>query len=446
MTQQMITKQDRQQTNQIMKNILKNFSLLIAFILLSVCVVAQHSFVRVQNGKFYIGNKPYYFKGMNYWYGGLLATGEKKEQGKERLKKELDFLSRNGVTNLRVLVGSEGTGKINGVQRVHPSLQPTQNEYDTALLYGLDYLLSEMNQRNMKAILFFSNTWEWSGGWLQYLQWNGKLADSTMRRKLNWDELRDIVSGFFACDACKKAYYDKVKFIISRTNTVTGKKYIEDPAIMSWEPINEPRPMRPAVNALFLKWASETSALIRSLDQNHLITTGCEGDLALDNNMPLYKSLHADKNIDYLTIHIWPKNWGWFHDTAIVQGYPTVEKNLSEYLTKHISVAREMKKPLVVEEFGLPRDGHSFDIHSSTVYRDKMFKIIFDRWDKSRKKQDVLAGWNVWTFSGIGRAGKDPLHWTMGDDMLGDPPQEEQGLNSVFDTDKRTWSLIRSYK
>ncbi|MEJ7664666.1 MAG: hypothetical protein WKG07_36705 [Hymenobacter sp.] len=36
-----------------------------------------------------LDGKPYRFIGVNYWYGGLLAT--QGEAGKARLKKELDF-------------------------------------------------------------------------------------------------------------------------------------------------------------------------------------------------------------------------------------------------------------------------------------------------------------------------------------------------------------------
>ena len=56
----------------------------------------------------------------------------------------------------------------------------------------------------------------------------------------------------------------------------------------------------------------------------HLLTTGSEGDIATNNDMAVYQRLHADPNIDYLTIHIWPKNWGWFRDTATVRSLPMV--------------------------------------------------------------------------------------------------------------------------
>jgi mannan endo-1,4-beta-mannosidase len=77
-------------------------------------------------------------------------------------------------------------------------------------------------------------------------------------------------------------YREQAKHIITRTNTITGKKYKDDPVIMSWELANEPRPMRPAANEDYLKWISSTAAFIKSLDKNHLVTTGHEGDMATD--------------------------------------------------------------------------------------------------------------------------------------------------------------------
>lgn len=86
-------------------------------------------------------------------------------------EKELDELKANGITNLRILVGAEG-GKQDFT--VTPALQSQQGKYDENLLDGLDYLLSEMGKRNMDAVLYLNNNWEWSGGMAQYLEWNGK--------------------------------------------------------------------------------------------------------------------------------------------------------------------------------------------------------------------------------------------------------------------------------
>src|SRR5689334_4707755 len=126
----------------------KRFALLItALLLVANFVFAQtNSFVRAKDGSFSVNNQPYYFVGTNYWYGSLLANDKK---GKERVVKELDFLVKNGVTNLRLLAGVEGEGFVNGVNRVAPALQKPQGVFNKDILKGLDFLLTEMGKRNM---------------------------------------------------------------------------------------------------------------------------------------------------------------------------------------------------------------------------------------------------------------------------------------------------------
>jgi len=425
---------------------MKKSHLLIIVILFSwQAIQAQSSFVTVRNHQFILNNKPYYYIGANYWYGGLLALVNDPAKGKERLKKELDFLHKNGVNNLRVLAGVEGSGNINGVKRVAPSLQKVQGEFDTDHLKGLDYLLVEMGKRNMKAVIYLSNNWEWSGGFLQYLNWNGLLPDSIMRRKLSWDENRDYVKQFYTCDPCKAAYNAQVKLIVNRVNTITHKSYKTDAAIMAWELANEPRPMRLEAIPDYNKWIDDASKLIRSIDKNHLITSGAEGDMGTEN-LETFEAIHTVKNIDYLTIHIWPKNWGWFSDTAIHKNYGNISSKTNTYITNHSAVAKRLKKPIVIEEFGLPRDRHSFVNQSPTNLRDKYYREIFDMVNKSRINQGVIAGCNFWGFGGMGRAAINSNYWwSEGDDYLGDPPPEEQGLNTVFDNDTSTWKLITTF-
>jgi mannan endo-1,4-beta-mannosidase len=401
---------------------------------------AGDPFVSVKNGRFMLGNLPYYYVGVNYWYGGLEANSAK---GQSRIREELDFLQKKGVSNLRVLAGAEGTGQINGVPRVEPALQPAPGVFREDLLKGLDFLLAEMGQRKMKAIIYFSNNWEWSGGFLQYLNWNGMMADSILQRKLSWDEMRDYVKEFYNCGNCISQYEAQLKLLVNRRNSITQKKYTDDPAIMSWEIANEPRPMRPVSIDAYKKFIHATAALIKSLDPNHLVTTGAEGDVGAEN-MEVYKAIHADKEIDYLTIHIWPKNWGWFSDTAIGRSFDQVLAKTGDYINRHRSAAKELGKPLVIEEFGLPRDRHSFSLQSTTGYRDKYYAFVFAYLTDKEKNNGIISGANFWAFSGKGRPSHRQLLWAKGDDVLGDPPVEEQGLNSVFDTDRTTWNVVTS--
>lgn len=419
---------------------------IVFFLFLLNSVTAQPTaFVKLKGHQFTIAGKAYYYIGTNYWYGGLLALEKDPVKGKQRLKKELDFLTSKGVTNLRVLVGAEGSGMINGVQRVKPALQPTKGKFDETILDGLDYLLYEMSKRNMKAVLYLSNNWEWSGGFLQYLNWNGLIADSALQPKLSWDEMRDQVSKFYTCNDCKEDYNQQVRYILGHTNKYNRKKYINDPTIMAWEMANEPRPMRPAAIDAYKEWITGTAALIKSLDNHHLVTIGTEGIMGTDESMELCKDIHLTKQVDYITIHIWPKNWSWFKDTAVISGLANVKTKTKAYIQQHVLMAQQINKPLVIEEFGLPRNNHSFTPGTSTAARDELYKLIFREWEKSKKANSVIAGCNFWAFAGTARPTEGQLFWKEGDDLMGDPPQEEQGLNAVFDTDTSTWQLIESF-
>ncbi|MEO8416077.1 MAG: glycosyl hydrolase [Ginsengibacter sp.] len=414
-------------------------------ILFSQAISAQSaSFVSVKQHHFYRNDQLYYYIGTNYWYGGLLALKKDKQQGIARLRTELDFLQSHGATNLRVLAGSEGRGLINGVARVGPPLQPEEGVFDPGFLKGMDNLLYELGKRKMTAVIYLSNNWNWSGGFLQYLKWNGLIADSAFSKNIPWSETGKYTSMFYDCEKCTTDYLKQVRYIIGHTNYLTHKKYSQDPAIMAWELANEPRPMRASAVNSYKEFISNAAAFIKKLDPNHLVTTGTEGYMSTDN-IQLYKDIHDDKNINYLTIHIWPKNWGWFSGKEIAGGMDSILIKTIRYLDVHKQVAEELNKPLVIEEFGLPRDRHSYDIDSPTTSRNSYYREILSEWLKSKRSNGILAGVNFWAYGGIATPIKGQVMWKEGDEYMGDPPMEEQGLNTVFNADKSTWSLIDSF-
>ncbi|GAB4092125.1 glycoside hydrolase 5 family protein [Flaviaesturariibacter terrae] len=417
---------------------------LLAFLYLFPTAAAGQSFVQVRNGQFRLNGQPYYYVGTNYWYGSLLALGKDRAKGIGRLRRELDFLQRHGVTNLRVLAGAEGSGLINGVPRVGPPLQPEQGLFDTSVLRGLDLLLAEMGKRRMKAVVILSNNWEWSGGFLQYLNWNGLLPDSILRRKLWWDEFQDYISRFYSCAPCTTAYRQQVALLLARRNGVTGRRYTDDPTIMAWELANEPRPMRPSAHAAYAAWISATAAFIKERAPKQLVCLGHEGSIGTQS-IALYESIHRDRNVDYLTIHIWPKNWAWLRADSMATDFPAAAQKTTDYIREHRALAEAIGKPLVIEEFGLPRDGGAFSPASGSGFRDRYYRLVFNEWSGSRRRGGVIAGVNFWAFSGSGRPVPGQTFWKPGDDYLGDPPMEEQGLYGVFDSDRSTWDLISTF-
>ena len=421
----------------------KTLVLALAFCCFSFSLCSQ-GFVKRQGDQFMLNGKPYRYIGTNYWFGTLLGLEKDPKRGEARLKEELDFLKSNSVTNVRIMVGSEGSGLVNGVRRVQPALQTEKGKFDAKNLEGLDLLLSELNKRDMKAVLFISNNWDWSGGFLQYLNWNGLLPDSILRRKMQWDDMRDIVSKFFTCAGCMEDYRKQLELVLSRINTVSGQKYINEPAIMAWQLANEPRPMRPAAVDAYKEWIRSTTAYIKSVDTNHLVTLGTEGGIGTEGRGN-YKDIHNIASVDYLTIHIWPKNWLWFQDTMMHQQMRTVKKRTKKYIRQHMAIARKLNKPMVIEEFGLPRDNQQYATSTSTTGRDDYYNYVLSYLTERKRKMRPLMGINFWAFGGIARPIPGQIFWKPGDNYMGDPPMEEQGLNSVFDVDISTWEVIRKH-
>jgi mannan endo-1,4-beta-mannosidase len=398
--------------------------------------------VTVKDGQFFKGSEPYYFVGANYWYGPLL--GARNIGDRERLIRELDLMDSIGIDNLRILVGAEG-----GTQdfQVKPALQPAQGEYNEDLLDGLDFLLAEMDKRDMYAVLYLNNNWIWSGGMSAYLEWNGygEVANPFLE-KYSWEDYFQYTQQFHTCTPCREAFKDHVRFIIGRTNTYTGKKYTEDNTIMSWQVANEPRIFTEEDREPFKDWLDEVVDLLEELDPNTLISTGAEGKASYLQEIETFKMLHSNPDIDYLTMHMWPKNWQWYDIEDEKGSLQTSIQNAYAYTNEHLEVARELNKPIVISEFGFPREKESLSLDASVENRNTFYETLFLKLQESYKEGGHLAGVNFWGFGGYAETENQVNgKWEEGDDFSGDPPQEPQGLNTVFARDASTLQLIKEY-
>ena len=398
-------------------------------------------FVKVNaEGQFVRKGRPYYFVGANFWYGPILAS---QGQGgdRARLHKELDFLQGIGVTNLRVLVGADGE---NGVPtRVQPSLQTAPGVYNDTILDGLDYFMAELGKRDMTAVLYLNNSWEWSGGYSVYLQWSGH-GKAVVPAIDGWPAYMEYVKQYQQSDSAKALFANHVRYIVTRTNRYTGKKYTEDPALMAWQIGNEPRAFSEENKAPFARWMAEVAAQIKSLDANHMVASGSEGMWGCEGDMALFEQIHADPNIDYLNIHIWPYNWGWVKEDSLTEMLPQAKENTRKYIEDHLAVGSKYKKPVVLEEFGFPRDGFRFSKDAPTTARDAYYAYVFHLIRQERDKGGLFAGCNFWGWGGFAKQTPGHIYWEPGDDYTGDPAQEQQGLNSVFATDSTTVQIIKA--
>lgn len=398
-------------------------------------------FIQVKESLLYKNEQPYHYLGTNFWYGMNLGTPSEPKL-KERLLRELDHLKALGITNLRIMAASEGPNT--APWRLSPTLQEQPALYNDQLWSGLDFLLAEMAKREMHAVLCLNNMWPWSGGFAQYVNWvTGKdIPYPPPSKDGKWLKFMKYSASFFNNKEAQLLYFNHIKAVIERTNSISGIPYKEDGTIMSWQLANEPRPI--LGNRKYRKWIKKTAAYIKSLDDKHLVSIGSEGNafVPLSNK---FRKEHQIKDIDYSTIHIWIQNWGWYDPEKSQKSFEKALKKAKNYIRQHARIAKKLQKPLVLEEFGIARDNGSYSIEASTYYRDLYFKEIFELLEQLKQEGYPIGGSNCWAWAGEGRPRKPKAIWKVGDDFIGDPPFEHQGWYSIYNTDASTLEILKEY-
>ncbi|MBN1782274.1 hypothetical protein JW948_14165 [bacterium] len=151
--------------------------------------------------------------------------------------------------------------------------------FDERAFTTMDTMLALANETGVRLIVPLLNAWKWMGGRPQYAGFRGKSED-------------DFWTDSQLMDDFKKT----VKYVLQRTNTVTGVPYSEDKAILCWETGNElPCPH---------SWTRTITAYIKSLDSNHLIMDGYN---AFDDR-PMREASMTEPTIDIVTSHHYAQN------------------------------------------------------------------------------------------------------------------------------------------
>jgi mannan endo-1,4-beta-mannosidase len=405
---------------------------------------AGKGMIRQRGTQLLDGDQPYHIVGANMWYAAHLGA-DAAYGDRARLGRELDRLKALGVNNLRIMASAEEG-------RLKNSIKPgfrTKTKWNETLLQGLDYSMAEIAKRDLKAVLCLTNFWEWSGGMMTYLDYaTGSYLDMNDPAH-PWPAFPDSNARFYSEPKALAMYRAHVKKIVGRTNYITGKAYRDDPAIMAWQLCNEPRPGEsPGIiekTALaYYRWIDDTAKLIRTLDPNHLVSLGHEGIQGAGGREDIV--LRAHQNVDYLTAHIWPLNWGWVNGKNLEGTWREGRPRVADYIEAHIRLATKLNKPLVIEEFGFPRDGEAYDPTSTTKFRHDYYRLIYDAVEKSMADGGPLIGSNFWAWNGEARARHEDYRFKDGDRAyMGDPSHEPQGWYGNFDSDAAILDLVRRH-
>ena len=333
----------------------------------------RSGFVTTNGTQFMLDGSTFYYAGTNNYYLNFkpketvdAVLEDAAEMGLKVVRTwgnldagvKTDKVSDKGYTVFTDSV--DGSGEKEGVyyQYFDADLgRPVVNEGEDGL-QKLDYALYKAEQEGIKLLITFTNNWEAFGGMGQYVQW-AKLAGEN-------------VSGhddFYTNETIKGWYKDYIKTLLNHENVYTGVKYKDDPTIFSWELANEPRCESDAgcENNTVVKWATEMSAYVKSIDNNHMLAVGDEGFYNYGyNDFPEgdhkyvyhgssgmdYLQLTSIPDIDFGTLHVYCDQWG-------------LTKEQGEFwFKKHGEDTAAMNKPLIAEEFGWKDQGERADVYT----------------------------------------------------------------------------------
>ena len=213
-------------------------------------------------------------------------------------------------------------------------------------LERLDFLLNEARKRNLKLIIAFLDFWDYTGGAQQVRAWYGSQDKNT----------------FFFQDARTKAdFRTLVRAILSRKNTLNGVTFKDDPTIFAWELMNEPN-FEP--EDLSVSWISEMSSYVKSLDFNHMVSSGAAN---VSNGI----SEITIPSLDFATWHGYPI---YYNQTA---------SEMDSLISRYCTMAGNVGKPVLLEEFGYARSNPDHIV----AYR---------KWLDTINQNPDCAGWLVW--------------------------------------------------
>lgn len=300
-------------------------------------------FVYAQGTRFYIDGKPFYFAGCNaydiFTYGQDWMTNTMEEietKGIDKAKIDLIMgnMASDGVKVLRTWGFDHETWM---------GFEPAKGKYCEPQFLKFDYILESAKKNGIKVIIVLENFWEAYGGIDTRLKWAGLPSGFSERWK------------FFKDADCKTQYKNYAQYFVGRTNHYTGKPYSEDPGIFSWELMNEPRYQGGGEDdtGLTLRaWTDEMAAYIKSIDPNHMVSTGIEGHESRygfggnEGNPFIY--LHQSPYIDFCTAHPYPdESWAnltpeqsatlvaaWVNDAHNIVGKPFVLEEFNTHNNK----------------------------------------------------------------------------------------------------------------
>ena len=264
-------------------------------------------FIRVQNGQLMIGEEQFYVRGVNYYPAKYPWRRFLTQTDMETIDKEFALLQSVEFNTLRIFLWNEALFMCPGSGAV-----PVADAF-----LRLDGIVQ-------------------------------KAAVYGFRLIVTLNDLPDLTD---------YPLYDNPPHILAQTGFIV-QRYRDEAAILAWDIRNEgdiDYDRGAFTHDTVLDWLGQTSASVRSLDANHLITAGW-----------LHDSEATIPYVDIVSFHHW-------------SGVPQAHNRIVE-------LQKATDKPVLLEEFGYST--HGMDLASQAIITGEMIYEV---------EAMNVAGWLIWT-------------------------------------------------
>ncbi len=305
------------------------------------------NFIMVEGDHFYVGKKIFRFVGTNNYQLHIAEP--------DKLEYVMNWAEKLGFQVMRTWAFGESKKPekdwADWEKRRYFVTAPGQ--FREEAFKDLDSVVVSAAKHNIRLVLALANNWGDYGGAPEWVKFFGSTEKND----------------FFDKKEIKEAFKAYIKAMVTHVNTLTGVAYKDDPTIMAWDLMNEPRYERDTTGKTLVAWIDEMSSYLKSLGIKQLVTTGSEGFKA--ENGTHYSGVnfildHQPKSIDYAVFHVYPTG------DYSMWNLETTEAVLTSYVKDAHEV---LKKPVVLEEFGIDKGKPGYD-RPSFIYN--MMKIFYD--------------------------------------------------------------------
>ena len=283
---------------------------------------ATGSYPTTSGTEFVIDGEAGYFAGTNSYWIGFLTNNDDVDL-------VMQHLASSGLKVLRVWGFNDVTTTPSAGTVYFQSFAGSEPTINTGAdgLERLDYVVKSAEAHGIKLIINFVNNWTDYGGMAAYFTYAGITSNQ------EW----------YNSTKAQTQYQAYIEAVVSR--------YPSSSAIFAWELANEPR-CNGCDSSVITTWVKETSAYIKGLDANRMVTIGEEGFGLTTGDDGTYPYTFAEgtdfaancavADIDFCTYHLYPESWS---------VTPTLDWG-NAWIASHAKACVTAGKPCLLEEFG----------------------------------------------------------------------------------------------